>query len=177
MAGKSLSRVIFFLLFPDYCIFSYTPFDFRFVATIMHPAFNSSGASRHIQVGEDPATGHQTTLYSINVSRYLDIPPTKGEAIHGQSTAQVCSPRFLFSTHRAGLLEVLLNIFLGQYYFHRPLHEILSVFFRHSLVLDGLEEPGFTARPSRHGNKELSWQNYNQVPPVMAFRLRRLVMD
>lgn len=102
--------MILFFLFPGYCISSYTSFGFRFVATIMHPAFNSSGASRHIQVGEDPATGHQSTLYSINVSRYLDIPPTKGEAIHGQSTAQVCSSRFLFSTHRAGLLEVLLNI-------------------------------------------------------------------
>lgn len=80
----------------------------------MHPAFNSSGASRHIQVGEDPATGYQTTLYSINVSRYLDIPPTKGEAIHGQSAAQVCSPNFLFSTYRTDLLEVLLNICLAS---------------------------------------------------------------
>lgn len=167
--------MIFFFdpLAPGYCVFSYSALGLRFVATIMHPAFNSSGASRNIQVGEDPSTGHQTTLYSINVSRYLDISPTKGEAIHGQSTAQVCSPFYSSSTPTEGNTKIS----PGQYYFHRPLHEILSVFFRHSLVLDGLEEPAFTARPSRHGNKELSWQNYTQVPPVMAFRLRRLVLD
>lgn len=113
VAGKSLCLGWFSFL-PDCCIFSYLSFGFRFVATIMHPAFNSSGTSRHIQVGEDPTTGYQTTLYSINVSRYLDIPPTKGEAIHGQSTAQVCSPHSLFTTYRTDLLEVLLNIFLAS---------------------------------------------------------------
>ncbi|KAL7272102.1 hypothetical protein RUND412_005112 [Rhizina undulata] len=119
----------------------------RFVATVMHPAFNSSGTSRHIQVGEDPITGRIGKLYSINVSRYLNIPPTKGEAIPGQSKS--------------------------QYYFHRPLHEILSTFFKHGLVMDGIEEPAFSPHHARNHKKELSWQNYSQIPSIMAFRLCR----
>ncbi|KAG0634785.1 S-adenosyl-L-methionine-dependent methyltransferase, partial [Tuber brumale] len=118
----------------------------RFVVTIMHPAFNSSGTHRHISVAEDPATGRVGSLYSINVNRYLSIPPTKGEAIPGQPKT--------------------------QYYFHRPLHEILGVFYRNGLVMDGLLEPAFVGEKMKCG-KELSWQNYSQIPPVLGFRLRR----
>ncbi|RPA98835.1 S-adenosyl-L-methionine-dependent methyltransferase [Choiromyces venosus 120613-1] len=122
----------------------------RFVVTIMHPAFNSSGTHRHIAVAEDPITGRIGSLYSINVNRYLSIPPTKGEAIPGQPKA--------------------------QHYFHRPLHEILSVFFKNGLVMDGLLEPAFSGEKVKSG-KELSWQNYSQVPPVLGFRLRKLLTD
>jgi len=55
----------------------------------MHPTFNSSGTSRHISVAEDPTTGRIGSLYSINVNRYLSIPPTKGEALPGQPKTQV----------------------------------------------------------------------------------------
>lgn len=95
----------------SYLPFPYPSFDLRFVATIMHPAFNSSGASRHIEVGEDPITGRQGTLYSVNVSRYLDIPSTKGEAIPGQPETQVRILPFQSSTQGpARLVEILLNL-------------------------------------------------------------------
>jgi len=58
----------------------------------MHPAFNSSGTSRDISVAEDPTTGRIGNLYSINVNRYLSIPPTKGEALPGQPKTQVIPP-------------------------------------------------------------------------------------
>lgn len=60
-----------------------------FVATIIHPSFNSSGAVRAAQIAKDPQTGRAANVYSINVSRYLSIPVQKGEAIMGQEKAQV----------------------------------------------------------------------------------------
>jgi hypothetical protein len=58
----------------------------------MHPAFNSSGTNRGVQVIDDPASGRVRNIYSINVERYLDIPPTRGEAILGQAEIQVPPP-------------------------------------------------------------------------------------
>lgn len=56
----------------------------------MHPAFNSSGGTqRHAQTVEDSVTGRSGIEYGITVSRYLDIPPLKGEAIAGQVEPQV----------------------------------------------------------------------------------------
>lgn len=61
----------------------------RFVATILHPAFFTSGAARHIELAENQNTGRFESKHSINVTRYLNIPPAKGEALHGQPAPQV----------------------------------------------------------------------------------------
>jgi len=42
--------------------------------------------------------------------------------------------------------------------------------------MDGLLEPAFAGEKVECG-KELSWQNYSQIPPVLGFRLRRLLAD
>jgi len=61
----------------------------------MHPAFNSPGARRQIEIGQNHRTGRQEVLRSINVKRYLDIPSAKGEAIPGQPAVQVSQSRNL----------------------------------------------------------------------------------
>ncbi|KJZ76427.1 hypothetical protein HIM_04156 [Hirsutella minnesotensis 3608] len=52
-----------------------------------------------------------------------------------------------------------------QVYFHRPLHELLGTFFQRGLVMDAMKEPAFTEAQSQGNN--------TQLPPIMAFRLRR----
>ncbi|KAI5806211.1 methyltransferase type 11 [Geopyxis carbonaria] len=118
----------------------------RFVATIMHPAFNSSGAHRALATADDP---HAPGAHCVHVGRYLDIPPTSGKAVAGQSRA--------------------------QYYYHRPLAEVLRPFLERGLVLDGFEEPAFRrdAEKGARKGRELSWMNYSQIPPVLGFRLRK----
>lgn len=56
-------------------------------------------------------------------------------------------------------------------FFHRPLHDLFRPFFRHGLVLDGLEEPSFTGGYDEE--KIQSYCNFPQIPPIMAFRLRK----
>ena len=57
-------------------------------------------------------------------------------------------------------------------YFHRPLHELFSVFFKAGLVMDAMEEPAF---PEAHAitTKVEATSNFTQIPPLFAFRLRR----
>jgi hypothetical protein len=59
----------------------------------MHPAFNSTHTNLYAHPVEeiDPETGvlYHEKHYSVNVSQYLGIPPTMGEAISGQTREQV----------------------------------------------------------------------------------------
>jgi len=57
-----------------------------------------------------------------------------------------------------------------KYYFHRSLSELLRPFLVKGFVLDGFEEPAFKSCPD---GKELSWENYSQIPPVMGFGLKK----
>lgn len=116
----------------------------RFVATILHPGFVGPGAARHIELAENQATGRFESKHSISVTRYLDIPPGKAEALPGQPHVQML--------------------------FHRPLHDLFRPFFRCGLVLDGLEEPSFHKDPDEENIQ--SYYNFPQIPPVLAFRLR-----
>lgn len=61
-----------------------------FIATITHPVFFQSGASRHIDIGDHPTTGRFHVSHSVNIQRYLDVPPAQGEALHQQPVPQVC---------------------------------------------------------------------------------------
>lgn len=65
------------------------PLESRFVASVCHPVFFSPGASRHMEVGENQTTGRLEATHSMNISRYLHIPPAKGEALPGQPAVQV----------------------------------------------------------------------------------------
>ena len=63
---------------------------------------------------------------------------------------------------------------LGQpvphYYFHRPLSVLLAACFAAGFVVDGFEEPA----PGTLGQAEkpLTWDNYTEIPPILAVRLR-----
>jgi hypothetical protein len=57
-----------------------------------------------------------------------------------------------------------------QYYFHRPLHQLLGIAFRNGFVLDGLEEPALP-RGTDDG-RYLRWDRLNEIPPVLLARLR-----
>lgn len=113
----------------------------RFVFAVMHPCFNSPGAAMLAEL--DDRDGRMEVVHALKVTRYLEVPPEKGAGIRGEPAP--------------------------HYYFHRPLSELFGVFFRHGLVLDGMEEPAF---PADRAARVLSWDQYAQVPPVLAARLR-----
>jgi SAM-dependent methyltransferase len=114
----------------------------RFVFVVPHPCFNSNAV--RLALEEDDRAGELVATYSVKVSGYLTIPPGKGAGMPGEPEP--------------------------HYYFHRPLHELLTGAFRHGFVLDGIEEPTFDA--SMTGSRPLSWLNFHDIPPVCAARLR-----
>jgi 2-polyprenyl-3-methyl-5-hydroxy-6-metoxy-1,4-benzoquinol methylase len=114
-----------------------------FVFTLMHPCFNGSGIN-FLAEWED-RQGTAVTTLSVKVVRYLHQPPARGLAVNGQP--------------------------VPHFYFHRPLHQLLGAAFAAGLVLDGIEEPSFATRPL-DSRRLLSWDNYTEIPPVLACRLR-----
>jgi hypothetical protein len=83
-------------------------------------------------------------IYAVRVSHYLGLAPEAGVGIVGQPAP--------------------------HYYFHRPLSLLLSACFAVGFVLDGFEEPTSNVAPkSAH---PLSWDNYTEIPPILAVRLR-----
>jgi 2-polyprenyl-3-methyl-5-hydroxy-6-metoxy-1,4-benzoquinol methylase len=83
----------------------------RFVFSILHPCFNTTGTRL---IAERDETDFHVN-YAVRVTRYLGIEPEQGIGIVGQPTA--------------------------HYYFHRPLSVLLSACFAAGFVLDGFEEP------------------------------------
>ena len=59
-----------------------------------------------------------------------------------------------------------------QLYFHRPMFELFSVFFKAGLVMDAMEEPAFTEADAVPESLEAQ-ANFPQLPFLLAFRLRR----
>ena len=116
--------------------------DGRFVFTIMHPCFNSVGVTKLAE--ETDRGGEMRSSYSLRVFSYITPEAEKGIGIIGQPQA--------------------------QYYFHRPLSVLFGACVRAGLVIDGLEEPVF--RSESAGSRPFSWNNYKEIPPVLAVRLR-----
>jgi SAM-dependent methyltransferase len=115
----------------------------RFVFTICHPCFNSSGTARAAE--QRDAQGKIEILHSIKVTRYRTLDVDLGIGIDGQ-------PR-------------------PQYYFERPLASLLGAAFAHGLVMDDIEEPYFS--PPGREDKPLSMRRFEETPMVLAARLRR----
>ncbi|KAK4168479.1 S-adenosyl-L-methionine-dependent methyltransferase [Cladorrhinum sp. PSN259] len=115
-----------------------------FVATVLHPAFFTSLHTRQISVSYNPKTGEEETSLAKCVYGYLDVPPTKGIAVPGQKVKQT--------------------------YFHRPMHELFGEFFKVGLVMDGMEEMGFTKEDCEE-NRVQSNCNFTQLPAVLGFRM------
>lgn len=113
----------------------------RFVFTICHPCFNTSGIDR--VVSETDNGGRITVKHSLCVNRYRTLGVETGIGIKGQ-------PR-------------------PQYYFHRPLADLLGTAFRNGLVMDGIEEPYFA--PAGAGERALSLRHFSETPMVLAVRL------
>ncbi|KAK1249326.1 hypothetical protein MKX07_002842 [Trichoderma sp. CBMAI-0711] len=120
--------------------------DGVFVATLLHPVFMTSTYSRTVEVTYDPQTGDQVITRSKSIREYLHVKPSKGVFVVGQETR--------------------------QFYFHRPLHELLGTFFKRGLILDALEEPGFTEEDG-DDDKAYATANFPQLPPILSLRLRR----
>lgn len=117
----------------------------RFVFTILHPCFNTSGVTMLVE--QEETGGTIETSYSVRVKRYLGLRPDKGFGIMGQPAS--------------------------QYYFHRPLHALLDPFLSAGLVLDGIEEPSFER--SIQTSRPVGWNDtFREIPPVLAVRLRRV---
>lgn len=116
----------------------------RFIFSVIHPCFNGPHM-RHVAEMID-RDGEFVTVYSIKVFSYISSKAARGAAIGGQPKP--------------------------QFYFHRPLEQLLGACFRVGFVLDALEEPTF---PSDHppGATPLSWGgNYSEIPPVLVARMR-----
>jgi 2-polyprenyl-3-methyl-5-hydroxy-6-metoxy-1,4-benzoquinol methylase len=113
----------------------------RFVFAVVHPCFNS--APGIVRVAEEAdREGEIVETHSLKLSRYLAGGAAKGLAILGQPAA--------------------------QYYFHRPLHELLNTCFDAGFVLDRIEEP---PTPQRERRRD-SWASYNDIPPFFLARLK-----
>lgn len=59
--------------------------DFRRIVIVdLHPAFSKPAGHRGMELYEDPKTGIQKLDTFIKIPRYLNIPPSKSEAVRGQ---------------------------------------------------------------------------------------------
>jgi 2-polyprenyl-3-methyl-5-hydroxy-6-metoxy-1,4-benzoquinol methylase len=113
----------------------------RFVFSTLHPAFNSGEA---VPTAEQVFLGGDwRTVYSVKVARYGTVARMKGMAIAGQP--------------------------VEQWYFHRPLADILRPFFGHGFTLDGLEEPLVDPERQTPGSPAFV---FTEIPGVLAARLR-----
>lgn len=117
--------------------------DGRFVFSITHPAFNSTG-SRLLAMERVSESGRHSNAFGVWVSDYLTPGARKGEGIPGQPEP--------------------------QYYFHRPISLLLNLCFKAGFVLDGFEEPALP--PGTKGSMPLNWSYYQAIPPVLVVRCR-----
>lgn len=114
----------------------------RFVFATMHPCFNSNNPMFVAEMKEE--NGTVTEAYALKLTRYLESKTYRGLAMFGQPAV--------------------------QFYFHRPLNELLGQAFQAGLVMDGLLEPRLPHDQS--SPRWSSWLNYHEFPPVLAARLR-----
>ncbi|GAB1319722.1 S-adenosyl-L-methionine-dependent methyltransferase [Madurella fahalii] len=120
--------------------------DGVFVATLLHPVFFTSGASRNVELQPNPVTGELEVVRTKIIKDYMYVPPAMGIAVAGQPVKQV--------------------------YYHRPMHELFTTFFRSGLVMDAMEELAFTEEDAEARIESSS--NYTQLPAILAFRMRLL---
>jgi 2-polyprenyl-3-methyl-5-hydroxy-6-metoxy-1,4-benzoquinol methylase len=112
------------------------------VFSACHPCFNSG---RVMQVREqEDVDGQIVNRYFVRVSNYIHPLTHKGVAMIGQPDA--------------------------QYYFHRPLSQLLNPAFAAGFVLDGIEEPVFP--PPAQGQGSHFENVYCDMPAALVARLR-----
>ena len=114
----------------------------RFVFSVPHPCFNSTGTRMLVEQEERDA--ELVITHAVKVVSYLDVPAQRSVGIAGQP-----EPHFDF---------------------HRPISELLNACFSHGFVLDAIEEPAH--KPDRDSDGRMSWRSFTQIPPVLVARLR-----
>ena len=119
----------------------------RFVATVLHPVFMTSGAARKIELKFSPVTGELEVERSKVITEYLNVAPAKGIAVADQPAKQL--------------------------YFHRPMDELFTTFFKAGLVIDAMEELAFT-EADFDPKRIQSSTNFTQLPVILAWRMRLL---
>ena len=113
-----------------------------FVFSVTHPCFHTAAVQRFAEMHEEQA-GRHIIRAGIKVSSYLTCFSKKTEGIIGQPEP--------------------------QWYFHRPLQELLRLGFERGFVVDGLEEPGFPKpKELRTG---VRWNDMPEIPPIMVVRM------
>ncbi len=116
----------------------------RFVFTIMHPVLNNSGGTCFC-LEERVNDGDILAEHSMKIYRYRTTGATRGLAMYGQPEK--------------------------QWYFHRTLSVLFGAAFAAGLVMDGIEEPYLASDPTV-SKRSLDWRNFQEIPPVLAVRLR-----
>ena len=116
-----------------------------FVCSLAHPCFQAPFAVRYAE--QEDRDGEILKRFGMKIDRYLTPQPFEGLAIVGQPVPSLI--------------------------FHRPLSVLLTMCFEAGFVLDGLEEGAFDE--SVEADRELSWANLREIPPMLAMRLRRPV--
>lgn len=115
----------------------------RFVFSVMHPSFNGMHAAFLAESFDNGSD--MVTYYYLKLSGYLTPFTAQGIALRDQPAP--------------------------QFYFHRPLNELLRPFLAAGFVLDALEEPAFP--PDYEKERIDNWSgNYSEFPPVLIARLR-----
>lgn len=114
-----------------------------FVFATGHPAFFTNNTAFISEMNE--IDGKAVYTHSLRVTHYLHLPPQKGVGAPNEPTP--------------------------HYYFHRPLHELLGVAFKHGFVLDALLEPTFSPQPGEEV-RPLSWLSLSQIPPIITGRFQ-----
>lgn len=115
-----------------------------FVCSLTHPCFQAPYAVRYAE--QEDRDGEIIKRFGMKIDRYQTPQPFEGLAIVGQPVPSLI--------------------------FHRPLSVLLTMCFEAGFVLDGLEEGAFDE--SVEADRELSWANFREIPPMLAMRLRRL---
>jgi len=75
----------------------------RIVIVDLHPVFSKPAGHRGMEIYEDPNTGKQLLDTYIKIPRYLDVPPSKSEAVRGQPEPLVSHN--LFEQSRSKLIQ------------------------------------------------------------------------
>lgn len=114
-----------------------------FVCSLTHPCFQAPYAVRYAE--QEDRDGEIIKRFGMKIDRYQTPQPFEGLAIVGQPVPSLI--------------------------FHRPLSVLLTMCFEAGFVLDGLEEGAFDE--SVEADRELSWANLREIPPMLAMRLRR----
>jgi hypothetical protein len=115
----------------------------RFVCSVSHPCFNSSGSTMTAELINGDVRLEQ--VFGVHITKYLE------------SSAE--------------LQNGILNQPEPHYLFHRPLCKLLGACFAAGFVVDAFEEPAFP--PGATGAKNaFTWKKRPLIPPALLVRLR-----